>query len=504
MKGIINRKQILVPTLAVLVLFAVSLACGSEASPTKIGEITSQEASTSEAVSTEIEQQLDKEGEIEAQVPTQITETSGPMIYEIGDVISIEDMILVVLGWDSPESETFTKPDEGNKFIGVELLLVNQGDEAETISTLLQMYLKDETGQKYDVDLMAAMAIGSSSPDGEISPGERLRGKVGFQVPADLRGLQFVFDADIFGTGKVFVNLGPEPISIEPPTELQGETAQTTYEINEIIEINDLVMVVLGWDSPEGDSFNTPDEGNKFVLVDVVFVNRGDDPMNLSSLLQMELKDDTGQSYDQDLGATMAADVSSPDGLILPGERIRGKIGFQVPAIISGLVFVFDADVIGAGKVLVNLGLEPVLFEAPSELPGETEQEKYALGDVIEVGDLTLTINEVTYPTGDSFNLPKEGNQFIVIDLTIENKGSEAKSVSTMLQMGLKDATGQLYDIDISATMASGGSTPDGEIAPGEKLRGQIGFQVPEGVSGLVFVLDLEIFDQRKLFVALP
>jgi hypothetical protein len=43
--------------------------------------------------------------------------------------------------------------------------------------------------------------------DGEITPGEKLRGQVGFQIPEDAQGLTFVFDADVFGHGKVFVAL---------------------------------------------------------------------------------------------------------------------------------------------------------------------------------------------------------------------------------------------------------------------------------------------------------
>ena len=61
--------------------------------------------------------------------------------------------------------------------MAVEAIIVNQGDEAETISTMLQMNVKDATGQSYGVDLSAAMALGVDSPDGELSPGERLRGK---------------------------------------------------------------------------------------------------------------------------------------------------------------------------------------------------------------------------------------------------------------------------------------------------------------------------------------
>jgi hypothetical protein len=72
---------------------------------------------------------------------------------------------------------------------------------------MLQMKLKDDTGQQYGIDLLAATAAGGSAPEGELAPGETVRGPVGFQVPADATDLIFVFDGNLFGSGKVFVRL---------------------------------------------------------------------------------------------------------------------------------------------------------------------------------------------------------------------------------------------------------------------------------------------------------
>ena len=55
------------------------------------------------------------------------------------------------------------------------------------------------------------------SVDGSWFQGEKVRGKVGFQVPEDLQNLQFVFDASVFGSGKVIVDLGASPVSVEAP-----------------------------------------------------------------------------------------------------------------------------------------------------------------------------------------------------------------------------------------------------------------------------------------------
>ena len=53
-----------------------------------------------------------------------------------------------------------------------------------------------------------------------------------------------------------------------------------------------------------------------------------------------------------------SAIVTTPEGELAPGGTLRGQVGFQVPADATGLVFVFDGDFFGAGKVFVVLPTE--------------------------------------------------------------------------------------------------------------------------------------------------
>lgn len=338
-------------------LLLPALACGSE-TPTKVGEageateapadVEAQTAEEAEAEPAPVEDAPAPTEAVEATVPTQTT-------FAVGDVIDIGNLSMVVLGWSSPTGDEFTQPEEGQKFVVVDLLFVNRGETADSLSSILQMQLKDSTAQVYSVDLMAAVAAGASSPEGEIGPGERLRGSVGFQTPQDATGLQFVFDASVFGSGRVFVELGDEPVAVEPPAALAGEEAAPAFAVGDVIEIGDLGLVVHGVTFPTGDEFTQPEAGRKFVVVDVAVENKSDAAQSISSMLQMNLKDDTGQLYDLDLMAQVASGGTSPDGELAPGETLRGQVGFQVPAEAAGLTFVFDGDLFGAGKVFVVL-----------------------------------------------------------------------------------------------------------------------------------------------------
>jgi len=338
MNGKSNAKNT-VPFLSVAILLLVSLACGSSVSPTLVATSAPPVDSGSQEQPTQ------------APAPTSVVQQN----YKVGDVIAIGDHVLVVLGWENVPANDFSKPDAGKKFVAVELLIVNNSQSAMSISTLLQMNMKDDTGQKYDVDFMASTAIGSGSVDGELAPGEKVRGKVGFQVAENAQGLQFVFDASVFGTGKVFVDLGAEPITVEPPADIAGETSQQTYNVGDVIAMGTTTLTVNEVVYPAGDQFNQPNAGNKFLVVDLTIENKSATAISVSTYLQTSLKDSAGQKYDVDLMASVASGGSSPDGEIAPGEKLRGQVGFQVPENATGLVFVFDADVWGTGKVFVAL-----------------------------------------------------------------------------------------------------------------------------------------------------
>ena len=160
---------------ALLIILALfSTGCQIEKQPTKIGDIG-----------------------VGDQDPSGDTlQTAQEVIYEVGDIISINDAVLVVLGWDQPPGGNFNPPDVGKKYLVVDLMIANQGERSFSSSPVFQMTLKDLSGQKYNINGKANIASGSNTPNGEVNPGEVIRGKVGFHVPEDLINFIFVYEAN--------------------------------------------------------------------------------------------------------------------------------------------------------------------------------------------------------------------------------------------------------------------------------------------------------------------
>ena len=317
----------------VIILGLLSSGCQMEKEPTKIGDLTAGN------------QPIDEDA---AKPPLE-------QIYEVGDIISINNTILVVLGWDNPLGGDFNPPAEGKKYLVVDIMLANQSENSFNITPAFQMTLKDSTGQKYNVNGKANIASGSNTPNGEINPGEIVRGKVGFHVPEDLNDFIFIYEARLIGLGEVSVSLGSTPVAMDPPADFNLTQQQQIYHIGDLIKISDMVIQVLQVSYPAGNEIVKPKQDFKFVAVDVTVENQGSATQEITSIAQMYLKDSIGQKYTFHLGAQSIIDSGLPDDELNPGERIRGQIGFQVPENVKGIIFVFDAEIFGYGKVFVAL-----------------------------------------------------------------------------------------------------------------------------------------------------
>ncbi len=95
----------------------------------------------------------------------------------------------------------FSKPAAGNKFVAVELQVKNTGTKPAALSSLLQFKLRDSTNAQYDVSFTGSKD--PKFPEGELTGGTTNRGFVTFEVPQAATGLKFVFDANVFGGGRI-------------------------------------------------------------------------------------------------------------------------------------------------------------------------------------------------------------------------------------------------------------------------------------------------------------
>ncbi|HUZ00938.1 MAG TPA: DUF4352 domain-containing protein [Thermomicrobiaceae bacterium] len=145
--------------------------------------------------------------------------------------------------------------------------------------------------------------------------------------------------------------------------------------------------------------------------------------------------------------------------------------------------------------VLCALALTACGGAGPASLPGVGVAGSpqavvlHPIGSPVPVGQVVVTINGISEPTGGQGTRPQPGQMYIAVDLTLENDSGSVTDISTVVMMSVRDSTGHVYRPNVTATNVATGSqdTMDGPLVPTQPVRGKVGFQVPAGAHGLVF-----------------
>lgn len=133
---------------------------------------------------------------------------SAPETFKVGDAVELGDWAVKVHSFTDPvevAEDSFAKPEEGFRRVKVDAEVTNNSDEPTTVSSLICFELKDGENKTYDQTVMADSSVGSI--DGEVAPGDSLRGEIAYDVPTEAQGFTFNFKCDLLSTGSAAIEL---------------------------------------------------------------------------------------------------------------------------------------------------------------------------------------------------------------------------------------------------------------------------------------------------------
>ena len=156
--------------------------------------------------------------------------------------------------------------------------------------------------------------------------------------------------------------------------------------------------------------------------------------------------------------------------------------------LITMFVGIIVVSALGCGS-----GSSPELVDTPTKNEGNTiietnastEKAPFTVGDTVEYDGVQITFIGITESQGSSFNTPTDGNVFVLCEFEIVNNSNEEITVSTMLSF---EAYCDDYscNFSLSALMEKNDKNQlDGTIAPGKKMNGIIGYEVPSDWQSL-------------------
>lgn len=132
------------------------------------------------------------------------------------------------------------------------------------------------------------------------------------------------------------------------------------------------------------------------------------------------------------------------------------------------------------------------------------EPESFKIGDQVKMGDSIITINKVEYSQGGQYTKPGEGNEWINLNVTIENTGSSQQYVTTLGQMFIRDASKNSYQISVTDKVMENQSYGlDGQILANSKRTGWVGFEIPKTSTGLQFQYNASMFGGKEVLINL-
>lgn len=118
-------------------------------------------------------------------------------ITEVGQMITTKNFKLTVESLEKPKGNDFVKPDDGNEFVQVGILLENISNKDYTVSSML-MFNAYQDGFSINEDIIAHTLDGASSTmDGALASGKKLRGTLAYQLPQDWKELEINTDLTV-------------------------------------------------------------------------------------------------------------------------------------------------------------------------------------------------------------------------------------------------------------------------------------------------------------------
>lgn len=207
-----------------------------------------------------------------------------------------------------------------------------------------------------------------------------------------------------------------------------------------------------------------------------------------------------------DLILTLAGKQKDAKGQPLAGYDENKKIAWIVTGAVFALGLILNLVSSALGNVFYTLAPSQTSLDSINETDNrqpdandDDENKEYAVGEQATLNEVVITVSRVQrdFNTGNQFSQPEQGKEFILVDVTIENKSDETVSFGSY-DFKIQDSNG--VQSSESYVLAQGG-LGSGSLAPGGKAAGNLSFEVPAKDTNLKLIYNnMNVFDKPIIF----
>jgi hypothetical protein len=114
------------------------------------------------------------------------------------------------------------------------------------------------------------------------------------------------------------------------------------FKVGDQVKVGYWVVTLNSAKTSVGDDLDQPKNG-QFLILDITFKNTDSATHTISSIIQFQFQDSTGQKYDDQITALQG--VTPPDGDVQAGGQTRGQVVYDVPKSEHAFTFTFTPDI---------------------------------------------------------------------------------------------------------------------------------------------------------------
>lgn len=133
-----------------------------------------------------------------------------------------------------------------------------------------------------------------------------------------------------------------------------------------------------------------------------------------------------------------------------------------------------------------------------NQIEQENHQPVFGVCDTAEYNGIQVTLLGVTESEGNDYIKPEAGNIFVYPEFEFVNNSDSELMISSLVTF---EAYQDDYSTSVSfeAGVVKSGESLDATIAPGKKLKGAIGFELPKEYSKLEIDVSLGVWSDEKI-----
>lgn len=143
----------------------------------------------------------------------------------------------------------------------------------------------------------------------------------------------------------------PSLVGTTPVNDTPTVSLPKTFKLGDSVELNGVVVSFLDVTESTGAQFMKPAEGKVYLLCEFEISNNSTQELSVSSMLSFEAYCDD-YACDYSIGALSAkGDKEQLDGSVAAGKKMKGVVGYEVPADWQELEIQYTLDIMDDDKI---------------------------------------------------------------------------------------------------------------------------------------------------------